>query len=480
MIINGQSRYGAKSLATHLMNRAKNERIELLDVRGCLSTDLRGALVEMEESAETTRCLKPLYHANIDPARNVTMTPEQWDRSIDTLEEKLGLRDHARAVVRHQKHGREHIHVVWNRIDLETMRAVRDSHNYRKHEEVSRQLEREFGHDRVQGAHIERAGQDRPERTMPKWQMQQGERLALDPRQVKVQIMELWQGSDSGRSFVAALNDHGFALAKGDRRDFVVVDQAGGVHSLGRCTGAKAAEVRQRMAEVDREALPTIAQAIEKARKPLESERGSPAPELSVTTKPPEKEIEATFSNIRLAYSLSRNAQSFVQILDARGIHLAVATAAEAAHSRSDQVAAKVQGRDIPAYREGEFVAVDPMGKVYALDRHTTGDARAENEKFLASLDRSQFQGIEATQKEIALRAEQFIALTEDKGIEHLAGQMFDSAANMAQKAVTALQNKLDWRRYLDDRDYRRQVDQQQEQERLTPEPERGRGGRDR
>jgi len=116
VIINGQARSGAKSLATHLMNRMKNERIELVDVRGCLSTNLLGALVEMEESAETTRCLKPLYHANIDPARNVTMTPEQWQRSIDTLEEKLGLQDHARAVVRHQKHGREHIHVVWNRI----------------------------------------------------------------------------------------------------------------------------------------------------------------------------------------------------------------------------------------------------------------------------------------------------------------------------------------------------------------------------
>ena len=75
----------------------------------------------MEESAQATRCQRALYHANIDPDRSVNMTPEQWKRSIDSLEEKLGLTDHPRAVVKHIKHGREHIHVVWNRIDLETM-----------------------------------------------------------------------------------------------------------------------------------------------------------------------------------------------------------------------------------------------------------------------------------------------------------------------------------------------------------------------
>lgn len=67
MIINGGARAGGPSLATHLLNQTKNERVQVLDVRGCLSTDLRGALVEMEESAEATRCQKPLYHANIDP-----------------------------------------------------------------------------------------------------------------------------------------------------------------------------------------------------------------------------------------------------------------------------------------------------------------------------------------------------------------------------------------------------------------------------
>jgi hypothetical protein len=377
VIINGGARYGAKSLATHLLNEKKNERVNVLEVRGCLSTGLLGALVEMEESAEATRCQKPLYHANIDPDRNVMMTPAQWKRAIEVLEEKLGLQDHARAVVMHEKHGREHIHVVWNRIDLDTMTAVHDSHNYRKHELVARDLEREFGHERVQGAHVERDGQNRPERTPPKWQMQQGERLKIDPRQVKTQITELWQKSDSGRSFAVRLNDHGFVLAKGDKRDFIVIDQAGGVHSLGRSTGAKAAEVRARMANVDREALPTVEQAVEKLRELAAIERSA-----RPTSPEPEKQLDATAADIRLAFSLSDNAQSFVQALEEHGIHLAAVTAAEAKRSLADRDAGVR-----PAYQPGEFVAVGPLGQVYALDRNTTGQEPTGPQKFLAPLD---------------------------------------------------------------------------------------------
>jgi hypothetical protein len=275
------------------------------------------------------------------------------------------------------------------------------------------------------------------------------------------------------------LGNHGFTLAKGDRRDFIVVDQVGGIHSLGRCTGAKAAEVRSRMAEIDREALPTVEQAVAKTRESLKPKREAPAPS-DTRGKQPEKELDTTAADIRLAYSLSRSGQGFVKALDTQGIHLAAATAAEAERSRRAQAVAKAEGRDIPAYMEGELVAVGALGQVYALDHHTTGEERAKVEKFLAPLDRSKIQGITATQEDLALKAEQFIALTQDKGIEHLAGQAFDAVADRAKKAATAVQNKLDWRRYLDDRDYRRQVDQQQKPERETPQPERGRGDRDR
>jgi hypothetical protein len=49
----------------------------------------------------------------------------------------------------------------------------------------------------------------------------------------------LLEPSNNGYSFAAALEEKGLALARGDRRDFVIVDYRGGIHALGkRITGA--------------------------------------------------------------------------------------------------------------------------------------------------------------------------------------------------------------------------------------------------
>ncbi|HEY2068083.1 MAG TPA: relaxase/mobilization nuclease domain-containing protein [Rhizomicrobium sp.] len=257
MIIKGGSRTGPAALAAHLGNAEKNERVSLLETRGTVSRDLRGALVEMDAYALGTRCTKPLYHAAISPAPPHRLSPEQREEAIDALEAKLGLTGHARVVVMHEKFGREHIHIVWSRIDTQKMRTVSDSHNFRKHEEVARDLERRFGHDRVQGAHHERDGVDRPSRTPSRAELRQEERTGIKGKNVRQAVTEVFRASDNAEAFKAALEDLGYILAKGDRRDFVVVDRAGGIHSLARrIDGMKAAELREFMAPIDREALP--------------------------------------------------------------------------------------------------------------------------------------------------------------------------------------------------------------------------------
>ena len=263
MIIKGKSRSQPSALAAHLLNVEKNERVELLETRGTIATDLRGALIEMDAYGLGTRCEKPLYHAAISPEPPHRLTREQIFESVDALEVKLGLTGHARAIVVHIKEGREHIHPVWSRIDLERMRSVSDSHNYRKHEEVARDLERRFGHDFVQGAHAERDGPDgkvqRPDRTPSRAELRQEERTGITGKQVKAEVTAAFEGSDGPDAFRAALEDAGYCLAKGDRRDFVVVDQAGGVHSLARrLAGMKAAELRAFMEPLDRGRLPDI------------------------------------------------------------------------------------------------------------------------------------------------------------------------------------------------------------------------------
>ena len=262
MIIKGKSRSEPSALAAHLGNAEKNERVQLLETRGTVATDLRGALIEMDAYAVGTRCEKPLYHAAMSPEPPHRLSPEQRNEAITTLEDKLGLTGHARVVVMHEKEGREHIHVVWSRINLDRMRSVSDSHNYRKHEEVARDLERRFGHDRVQGAHVERDGVTRPDRTPSRAELRQEDRTGITGKQVKADVTAAFRASDGPEAFKTALEHAGYLLAKGDKRDFVVLDQAGGVHSLARrLDGMKAAELREYMAPIDRESLPDIEQA---------------------------------------------------------------------------------------------------------------------------------------------------------------------------------------------------------------------------
>jgi len=262
MIIKGTSRSGPVALAAHLGNAEKNERVEVIGTRGTVATDLRGALQEMDAYAVGTKCEKPLYHAAISPEPPFRLTPEQRTEAVDALEQKLGLTGHSRVIVVHEKEGREHLHVVWSRIDLDRMRSVSDSHNYRKHEEVARDLERRFGHDRVQGAHHEREGVERPDRTPSRSELRQEERTGITGKQVKIEVTEAFRASDNAHSFEAALAGKGYVLARGDRRDFVIIDRAGGIHSLARrIDQMKAADLRAFMAPLDRASVPDIAQA---------------------------------------------------------------------------------------------------------------------------------------------------------------------------------------------------------------------------
>lgn len=274
MIIKGKSRAGPAGLAAHLRNTEKNERVSLLETRGTIAQDLRGALIEMDTYAMGTRCEKSLYHAAISPEPPHRLTPEQRAEAIEALEDKLGLTGHARVVVMHEKLGREHIHVVWSRIDLDRMVSVSDSHNYRKHEEVARDLERRFGHDRVQGAHHERDGVQRPERTPSRAELRQEERSGIKSSDVRAEVTAAFRASDNAEAFKSALEQAGYVLAKGDRRDFVILDRAGGIHSLARrIEVVKTAELRTFMSSIDREKLPGIPEAREIATREARKRR---------------------------------------------------------------------------------------------------------------------------------------------------------------------------------------------------------------
>lgn len=273
MIIKGASRAGPKQLSRHLGRTDTNERVAVLELHSP-SGSIGEAFRDWQALAAGTKGTKGLYHANIDPDARYTMTPEQWTRAVDVLEEELGLTGQPRAVVLHEKNGREHIHVVWQRTDIDTMRLRSDSHNYQAHERASARLEQEFGHEHVPGKHAKRDREAQPELpsseiTHAEWQ--QSERSGIDPRARKEQITALFEASDTGSAFHAALQDAGYLLARGDRRDFVLLDADGEVYSLRRqIAGMTAKDLRAFMDDVPLATLPSVAEgraAVEEARR---------------------------------------------------------------------------------------------------------------------------------------------------------------------------------------------------------------------
>ncbi len=267
MIIKGGSCSGAGRLAAHLLRADHNERVEVAELRGTAAADLPGALADLAALSAGTQCRRPLYHASLNTRPDEVLTDKQRTAAIDRLEAALGLGGQPRAVVIHEKAGREHTHVVWARADPERGRVVSDSHNYRRHEIVARELEQAFGHAPVAGVHIGRQADGkerspRPARTPGHDEMQQAARSATQSHQARATITALWRGTTTGKEFVAALSAAGWQLCRGDRREFVLLDAAGEVHGLARrIEGARAADIRARLADIDPATLPSVAAA---------------------------------------------------------------------------------------------------------------------------------------------------------------------------------------------------------------------------
>ena len=93
MIIKGAARGNAGWLADHLERTDTNEVAEVVEIRGVAARTTRGAFREIAATALCTKARDPLYHANIDPRADETLTRAQWAQAVDTLEGNLASRD---------------------------------------------------------------------------------------------------------------------------------------------------------------------------------------------------------------------------------------------------------------------------------------------------------------------------------------------------------------------------------------------------
>ena len=89
-------------------------------------------MLEMQQDARLTRCKNFMYVASFNPCPHEQLTEAQWERAFEIFEKHRGIPGgQQRIVIEHEKEGRTHRHVVWNRVDLEKMRACPDGKNPR-------------------------------------------------------------------------------------------------------------------------------------------------------------------------------------------------------------------------------------------------------------------------------------------------------------------------------------------------------------
>ena len=175
-------------------------------------------------------------------------------------------------LVKHKKKGREHAHAVFQRTDTEKGILISDSHNYPKHEQASRRIEKKFDLRVIPGVFTERAkdaprpGYDKATKTYNPQSYSYTERVqaqksGIDPKELKTRITKLWERSDTGKAFVAGLETEGYRLARGTskRTPHVLVDEHGHTFSLVKqIHGMKKAQVVKKLSAYPVEKLADV------------------------------------------------------------------------------------------------------------------------------------------------------------------------------------------------------------------------------
>lgn len=248
MILKGSQRAGASALADHLMNGRDNEHVTVLQIRGFVADDLDGALSEAHAISTATQCKQFMFSLSLNPPQDHIASEQEFLDAANRAEQTLGLSNQPRAIIIHEKEGRRHAHVVWSRIDVDEMKAINLPHFKNKLRDVSRDLFLDHGWVLPDG--LATYGNRNPLNfTLAEWQ--QAKRQDVDPREIKQMFGEIWERSDTLKSFSNAVSERGYFLAKGDRRGFVAVDVHGEVYALSRLVGAKAQAVKTKLGSPD-------------------------------------------------------------------------------------------------------------------------------------------------------------------------------------------------------------------------------------
>jgi len=147
MIITSCFRGRLKQAARYLTDKGDNEKVRTVDISDIDAETMDEAFRNMEAIAGHSKAKKPVHHISINPYKDEHLSDAAVLRIVRRCEEIFGykLYEHQRVIVEHIKNGRQHFHVMWNRISLATGRVVEIGLDWFKAMFVARQMEKELG-----------------------------------------------------------------------------------------------------------------------------------------------------------------------------------------------------------------------------------------------------------------------------------------------------------------------------------------------
>ena len=151
MIIKSHIRGGFRDAAAYLKEQGKNEKTRLVEISDPHAKNLDEAFRAMWAVSDGTKVKKPLHHISINPMKDERLTDKQVLRICERLEERYGYAhgDHQRVIVEHIKDGRQHFHVIWNRVSLKTGKPHYPYMHKMQSKIAAREMEVELGLKKV-------------------------------------------------------------------------------------------------------------------------------------------------------------------------------------------------------------------------------------------------------------------------------------------------------------------------------------------
>ena len=193
MILKASERGGAKQLALHLMNMKDNDHVELHRVHGCIANDIEGALTEMYAISRATRCKNFMFSLSLSPPKGANPTIKDFEVVIAKIADQLGLDKQSYILVFHEKAGRRHAHVVFSRIDLDSMKAINLAFYKDRLNDIAHELYLTHGWD------VPKGFEDRTLSSPLNYDLteyHEGKKAGRDVQKLKGVFVQCWQNSD--------------------------------------------------------------------------------------------------------------------------------------------------------------------------------------------------------------------------------------------------------------------------------------------